>query len=56
MCLVGADGPGGARDPHPEQSHVQQPSKELQTGGGKAREGLCEYSTPRTHSYATCST
>lgn len=36
ISIVGADGPGGARDPHPEQSDVQQPPEELQTGGGEA--------------------
>lgn len=38
-----ADGPGGARDPRPEPSHVQQQAEELQAGDGEARERLCKY-------------
>lgn len=40
---AGADGPGGARDPHPESSHVQQQTEELQAGDGEAWERLCKY-------------
>lgn len=40
---AGADGPGGARDPRPEPSHVQQQAEELQAGDGEARERLCKY-------------
>lgn len=41
--LAWADGPGGAWDPHPEPSHVQQQTEELQTGDGEAWERLCKY-------------
>lgn len=36
VVLAGADGPGGAGDPHPEPSHVQQQTEELQAGRRKA--------------------
>lgn len=40
---AGADGPGGAGDPHPEQSHAQRQTEELQAGDGEAWERLCKY-------------
>lgn len=41
--LAGADGPGGAGDPCPESSHVQQQTEKLQAGNGEARERICKY-------------
>lgn len=43
LILVGADGSRGAGDPHPEPSHVQQQTEELQAGDREARERLCKY-------------
>ena len=56
MCasVDGTDGLGGAGDPGPEQSHVQQPAEELQAGGGEAGEGLCEYWTLNTTLLSYC--
>lgn len=34
--LAGADGSGGAGDPCPESSHVQQQAEELQARNGEA--------------------
>ena len=48
VSVDGTDGLGGAGDPGPEQSHVQQPTEKLQAGGGEAGEGLCEYWTLNT--------
>lgn len=47
-CAAGTDGPGGARDPHPEPSHVQQQTEELQAGSREAGERLCKYSSSTT--------
>lgn len=43
LVSAGADGPGGAGDPHPEPSHVQQQTEELQAGDGEAGERLRKY-------------
>lgn len=49
MCsAAGTDGPGGARDPYPEPSHVQQQTEELQAGSGEAGERLCKYFSSTT--------
>ncbi|CAF90387.1 unnamed protein product, partial [Tetraodon nigroviridis] len=45
----GANGPGGARNSHPEPSHVQQQTEELQARSRKTRKRLCEYYTLQLH-------